>query len=115
MKQYLLSMYQPDGGPPPPDQLARIMADVGTIRDEMQAAGAWVFSQGLFPPDTATVVRMRDGEALVTDGPYVEGKEHLGGITVIESPDLDAALAWGTKLAGATGLPVEVWPFQGRA
>ncbi len=114
MTQYLLSIYQPDGDPPPEAVLSRIMADVDALQDEMRAAHAWVFSAGLFPPTTATVLRVRDGDDVTTDGPYVEGKEHLGGITIVEAPDLDAALAWGHKLAAATTLPVEVRPFQGR-
>lgn len=115
MKQYLLSVYQPDGDPPAAVKLDEIMRDVTAVRDEMQAAGAWVFSDGLFPASTATVVRERDGEFLVTDGPYVEGKEHLGGITIVKAPDLDAALEWGRKTARATTLPIEVRPFQGEA
>jgi hypothetical protein len=110
MRQYLLSVYQPDGGPPSPEFLAPIMADLGALADEMRAAGAWVFSAGLHPPSTATVVRDRDGEALLTDGPFTEGKEHLGGFTVINAPDLDAALAWAARMARASTLPVEVRP-----
>jgi hypothetical protein len=115
MKQYLLSVYQPDGAPPDSVNLDEIMRDLSALRDEMLAAGAWVFSAGLFPPSTATVVRPRDGEFLVTDGPYVEGKEHLGGVTIVKAPDLDAALEWGRKTARATTLPIEVRPFQGEA
>ncbi len=66
----------------------------------------------LHPPSTATVVRVRDGAVLMTDGPYTEGKEHIGGFWIITAPDLDAALAWGRRLAGATTLPIEVRPFQ---
>jgi hypothetical protein len=110
MRQYLLSIYQPDGDPPSPEFLAPIMADLGALAEEMRAAGAWVFSVGLHPASTATVVRDRDGEALLTDGPFTEGKEHLGGFTVINAPDLDAALAWGAKMARASTLPVEVRP-----
>jgi hypothetical protein len=113
MKQYLLSVYQPDGEPPAPVELEAIMRDLNALRTEMQAAGAWVFSNGLFPPSTATVVRDRDGEFLITDDLYVEGKEHLGGITIVKAPDLDAALEWGRKTARATTLPIEVRPFQG--
>jgi hypothetical protein len=113
MKQYLLSVYQPDGEPPASVKLEEIMRDVAALRDEMEAAGAWVFSNGLFPPSTATVVRRQDGDFLITDGPYVEGKEHLGGITIVRAPDLDAALEWGRKTATATTLPIEVRPFQG--
>ncbi|MDP9372310.1 MAG: YciI family protein [Chloroflexota bacterium] len=113
MKQYLLSIYQPDGPPPPPDVLERVMRDVDALDRELKAAGAWVFAGGLHPPGTATVVRLQGGDVLMTDGPFAEGKEHLGGFTVIRAPDLDAALAWGRKLAEATTLPVEVRPFQG--
>jgi hypothetical protein len=111
MKQYLLSVYQPDGDPPPPDVLGPIMTELATLNDELKAAGAWVFAVGLHPPSTATVVRHRDGEMLLTDGPFTEGKEHLGGFTVINVPDLDAALAWATRLAGIVApLAVEVRP-----
>lgn len=113
MKQYLLTIYQPDGDPPPPEDLQPIMRDVDAVKGEMQGAGVWVFDAGLHPPDTATVVRMQDGELLTTDGPYLEGKEHVGGFTIIEAPDLDAALEWGRKLARAATLPIEVRPFQG--
>jgi hypothetical protein len=111
MTQYLLSVYQPDGEPPAGVDLQKIMADVDAVDAEMKAAGVWVFAGGLFPPSTATVIR--DGGALMTDGPYTEGKEHLGGFTIIDVPDLDAALAWGRKLGTATGLPLEVRPFAG--
>lgn len=111
-KQYLLSIYQPDGPPPPPAALDRIMRDVADLNAEMKAAGAWVFSGGLFPPSTATVVRAKDGDVLVTDGPFTEGKEHLGGFVIVRAPDLDAALEWARKTARATTLPIEVRPFQ---
>jgi hypothetical protein len=112
MPQYLLSVYQPDGPPPPAETLDRIMADLDALNQEMRAAGAWVFSGGLHPPSTATVVRVQSGEALVTDGPFAEGKEHIGGFTIVRAPDLDAALEWGRRLAAATTLPIEVRPFQ---
>jgi hypothetical protein len=119
MKQYLLSIYQPDA-PPPPDVMARmdqIMADVNALVEETRAAGAWVFNGGLHPPSTATVVRLKQGEVLITDGPYTEGKEHIGGFLIVKAPDLDAALVWGRKLAGVLGdgvdsLPIEVRPFR---
>ena len=119
MKQYLLSIYQPDA-PPPPEVMARmdqIMANVRALVDETRAAGAWVFNGGLHAPSTATVVRLNQGEVLVTDGPYVEGKEHIGGFLIVKAPDLDAALAWGRKLAtvlgdGTNSLPIEVRPFH---
>ena len=113
MTMYLLSIYQPDGDPPPPDVLARVMADIDVINRELRATGSWVFAGGLHPPTTATVVRVRDGDVLMTDGPFAEGKEHIGGFTIIKAPDLDAALEWGRRLAKATTLPIEVRPFQG--
>ncbi len=119
MKQYLLSIYQPDGAPPPPEALEPVMRAVDALNEEMKAAGVWVFSGGLHPPSTATVVRLHDGEVLVTDGPYAEGKEHVGGFTIVRAPDLDAALEWAGKLARAltlaqrAGLAIEVRPFQG--
>lgn len=112
MTRYLLSVYQPDGPPAPEVDLERVMADLDALNEEMKAAGAWVFAAGLHPPGTATVLRQQDGDLLTTDGPYVEGKEHLGGFTVVSAPDLDEALGWGRRLAEATGLPVEVRPFQ---
>lgn len=111
MKQYLLSIYQPDGEPPSDVDLAQIDRDLTALNAEMKAAGAWVFANGLHPASTATVVRLQDGDTLTTDGPYLEGKEHLGGFSVVNAPDLDAALGWGRKLARATTLPIEVRPF----
>ena len=118
MTQYLLSVYQPDGPTPEPEVLAAIARDLEALDAELKAAGAWLFSGGLHPPSTATVVRLKDGDVLTTDGPFAEGKEHLGGFTVITAPDLDAALAWGRKMAraitpdGRDGLAIEVRPFQ---
>jgi hypothetical protein len=74
MTQYLLSIYQPDGDPPPSVDLDQIRRDIAALDDELKAAGAWVFSDGMFPPSTATVVRVQDGDVLMTDGPYVEGE-----------------------------------------
>jgi hypothetical protein len=113
MKQYLLSVYQPDGGPPPADVLADIDRDLQALDQELRSAGAWVFSGGLHPPSTATVVHPRQEGMPMTDGPYVEGKEHIGGLIVIRASDLDEALEWGRKFASATTLPIEVRPFQG--
>ena len=112
MKNYLLSVYQPDGPIPAPEVLDPIIKAVGELNVEMKAAGAWVFDGGLFPPDTATVVRAKDGEVGMTDGPFVEGKEHLGGFTIVDVADLDEALAWGGRLSVATTLPIEVRPFR---
>ena len=112
MKQYLLSVYQPDGDPPAPEVLEAIMRDLDALNRELKAAGAWVFAGGLHAPSTATVVRPKDGDVLITDGPFAEGKEHIGGVTIIKAPDLDSALEWGRKAARATTLPIEVRPFQ---
>ena len=115
MKQYLLSVYQPEGDPPPPAVLEPIMRDVDALVRELKAAGAWVFNGGLHAPSTATVVQLRDGEVLMTDGPFAEGKEYIGGICIVKAPDLDAALEWGRKVARATTLPIEVRPFVDEA
>lgn len=114
MKQYLLSVYQPDGDPPP-GLLEKVMPHVNAWEQELKAAGAWVFTAGLHPASTATVVRLEDGEVLITDGPFAEGKEHIGGFTIIKAPDLDSALEWSRKLTRATTLPIEVRPLQGEA
>jgi hypothetical protein len=115
MAQYLLSVFQPDGPIPASEVLEKITKDLDALNQELRAAGAWVFAGGLHPPSTATVVRPQEGEVLITDGPFAEGKEHLGGFTIIDAPDLDAALEWGRKLARATTLPIEVRPFQDEA
>ena len=108
MTRYLLSVYQPYGEGAAPENLDQIMRDVAALTEQMQTAGVWVFAGGLHPPSTATVVR----DDLVTDGPFIEAKEHLGGFTVIDAPDLDAALAWARRASRATTLPIEVRPFQ---
>jgi hypothetical protein len=113
MTQYLLSIYQPDGPPPPDLDLTAIMRNVHALQEDMKSAGAWVFSGGLHPASTATVVRIEDGQPLLTDGPFTEGKEHLGGFTIVKAPDLDGALEWARKLARVlTPLPIEVRPFH---
>jgi len=112
MKHYLLSICYPAGSTqPPPDVLKRIMTDVGAVQKEMQAAGVWLFSGGLHPPSSATVLRHQDGEIVITDGPFIESKEQIGGFTILKAPDLDAAIAWARKLARAVTVPVEVRPF----
>ncbi|HEV7977518.1 YciI family protein [Amycolatopsis sp.] len=112
MTQYLLSIYQPDGPAPSPEFLEPIMRDLKVFQRELRATGAWVFSGGLHEPSTATVVLAKNDEVLMTDGPFTEGKEHLGGFTIIDVADLDTALKWGRQLAAATTLPVEVRPFH---
>jgi hypothetical protein len=113
MKAYVLNIVQPDGPPPPPEVMAGIMREVEAVLRETKETGAWVFNGALAPAASSTVVRYRDGAALMTDGPFVEGKEHIGGFLVLRAADLDAALGWAKKLARATTLPIEVRPFHG--
>jgi hypothetical protein len=115
MKQYLLSVYHPEDWIPEPEVGEKIMADVDALNTELQQAGAWVFAGGLHPSSTATVVRVDGGDILITDGPFAEGKEHVGGFWVIQAPDLDAALDWGRKATRACAVPIEVRPFQEEA
>ncbi|MFJ7018703.1 YciI family protein [Streptomyces sp. NPDC101117] len=112
MKYYLLNVMQPVGEPPAPEVLAEIGKKLDALNRDLREAGAWVFAGGLHGPESSTVLRPRDGDVLVTDGPYAEGKEMLGGISLIKAPDLDAALEWGRRLALATTLPIEVRPFE---
>jgi len=113
MSQYLLTVVEPSTGPvPDPAAMEQIMKDVDAVDRGMRDAGVWVFAGGLYPPDTATVLRPSDGDVLTTDGPFAEGKEQVGGFSIIDVDDLDAALDWGRQLARATTLPVEVRPFR---
>ena len=114
MARYLLSAYSVEGEvrePMTDEQMQKSWKEISTLEWEMKSGGAWVFSGRLHGPDTATVVRMSDGNLLTTDGPFAESKEHLGGFYIIEAGDLDAALAWASKVTKAIGAPVEVWPF----
>jgi hypothetical protein len=115
MKQYLLSVYHPEDSIPEPEVAAKIMADVDALNTELQQAGAWVFAGGLYPSSTATVVRVEGDDILVTDGPFAEGKEHIGGFWVIRAADLDSALEWGRKATRACAVPIEVRPLQEEA
>ncbi len=115
MKQYLLSVYHPEDGNPSPEAMAAVFRDVDALNAELQTAGAWVFGGGLHPSSTATVVRAEGDDVLITDGPFAEGKEHVGGFWVIRAADLDAALAWARKATRACAVPVEVRPFQEEA
>ena len=112
MTQYMLTVVQPTGGQPP-DNLGEIMANVAELNAEMQSAGAWVFAAGLHPPHTATTLRPTENDVLLTDGPFAEGKEHIGGFTIVRADDLDGALAWGRRMAQTIGLPIEVRPIAG--
>ena len=115
MPQYLISVwhdetYEPDFSAP---EAQRRVAEVGAFNEDLMTAGAWVFAAGLHPASSATVVRSSGGQVSMTDGPYAETKEQMGGFWVIEAPDLDAALAWAGKAAAASEGPVEVRPAQG--
>jgi hypothetical protein len=111
--QYLLSVHSVEGDTPPTDeQIQKMYADVEVFNKEIQASGAFVFAGGLHPSDTATVVRAGDGNVQVTDGPFAETKEQLGGFWVVEAPDLDAALAIAANGSAACKSPVEVRPFM---
>jgi hypothetical protein len=113
MKQYLLSVAMVDGAPPRSAADTQQAYDqVSRLNVELQAAGAWVFAGGLQPASSATVVRTDGTEVLMTDGPFTESKEHIGGVWIIEASDLDAAVAWAVKATRACGEPVEVRPFQ---
>jgi hypothetical protein len=113
MKQYLLSVHSVEGAPAPSnEEMQTAFAQVDKVNAELQSAGAWVFGGGLLPPDSATVVRVDSGATTVTDGPFAETKEQLGGFWVIRCADLDQALAWAEKCAQACMNPVEVRPFQ---
>jgi hypothetical protein len=114
MSQYLLSVHSVEGevgDPMTAEEMRQFMERVGVLEEEMKSAGAWVFGGRLHEPDTATVVRMSDGEVLTTDGPFAESREHLGGFYIIEAEDLDAALAWASKVTAAVTKPIEVRPF----
>jgi hypothetical protein len=113
MRQYMLSVHSVEGTPlPPPEAIQKAFRDTAAFNDELRSAGAWVFAGGLHPPSTASVVRVQDGDMLITDGPFAEGKEHIGGFWVIKAGDLDAALEWAARATRACAAPVEVRPFQ---
>lgn len=116
MSHYLLSVHTSTGGevdqePMPPEVMQQFMERVVALEAEMEATGTFVFSGRLADPDAATVVRSNDGEMMMTDGPFVESKEHIAGFYVIEADDLDAALAWADKVTSCIGAPIEVRPF----
>jgi hypothetical protein len=112
MRQYLLSVHHGAEVPLSPQEMEQSYKDCDALNDELVATGAWVFTGGLHPAETATVVRIADGEVVTTDGPYAETKEHLGGFWIIKAADLDEALRWAAKATKACALPVEVRPFQ---
>jgi len=118
MKQYMLSVHHDpvaEAAAPAltPAEMRAMYEGVAAFNEEAQAADAMVFACGLLPPDTSTMVRTEGGEMLLTDGPFAETKEYLGGFWIIKCKDLDAALEWARKAADALqGGPVEVRPLQ---
>ena len=113
MTIYMLSVHHsPDAPPPPPEEMQKAFKQVDEFNAEVKAAGAWVFAGGLEAPEIATVVSAKDSDVVITDGPFAETKEQLGGFWVISAPDLDAALDWAKKGSAACMGPVEVRPFQ---
>jgi hypothetical protein len=116
MNQYMLSVHMVEGAEMPSgEELEKAFAAVDAFNAKVQDQGAWVFGGGLHPAETATVVQVKDGEVLLTDGPFAESKEQIGGFWVIKAADLDAALEWAKEATVACGAPVEVRPFQDEA
>jgi hypothetical protein len=115
MPKYMLAVHSVEGDAPDQmteEEMQHSWKQVQILEEDMRAAGAWVFGGALHGPDTATVVRPSGGDVLTTDGPFAESKEHLGGFYLIEAPDLDAALAWASKVTAAIKKPIEVRPFR---
>jgi hypothetical protein len=114
MALYLMSVHgtQTEDTRPSPEVMRQMFADVDAFNTDLKASHNWVFGAGLEPPGTATVVSVKDGETITTDGPYAETKEQLGGFWVIKAPDLDRALELGARASVACQWPVEVRPIQ---
>ncbi len=112
MTQYLLAVQLDESVPETEEETQAQMARTGRVVDDMKAAGVWVFAGGLKPSHASTVVRPGGGTTTITDGPFAETKEQLGGFWVIRCADLDQALAWAGKCATACGQPIEVRPFD---
>jgi hypothetical protein len=113
MTQYLVAIHHPDGYDPSVAEDEAMSRDIDALNDEMKAAGVRIFVGGLRPASSARSLRAQaNGEVFVTDGPYLETKEHVGGFWVLEAADPDEALAWGRKAAVACRAPVEVRPFH---
>jgi hypothetical protein len=113
MSQYLMSVWHDDDYDVDfsSDEAQRVFAQVDAFNKELTGAGGWVFGGGLHPASSATVLRAApDGGVSMTDGPYAETKEQMGGFWVIEAADLDAALEWAAKASAACERPIEVRP-----
>ena len=114
MTQYMLSVIHAEEGPDWVGEvdMQEVFEKVDAFNKGLMSNGSWVFGGGLEPPSSATVVDATGKDTLVTDGPYAETKEQLGGFWVVEAPDLDAALEIGKKASAACLGAVEVRPFQ---
>jgi hypothetical protein len=116
MNQYLLSTYAVEGevpgAPQTPEEMQTFMSRVAALEADMEATGTFVFGGALHGPDASTVVRKGDRDPVMTDGPFVESKEHVAGFYIINADDLDAALAWAGKVVDAINHPIEVRPFR---
>lgn len=116
MTQYLISVWHDDEYDvdfSSPD-MQRRHAQVSALNDEMVRTGTWVFGGGLMPASSATTVAFAGGgDVSMTDGPYAESKEQMGGFWVIEAPDFDVALDWARRCALACEEKLELRPFQG--
>jgi hypothetical protein len=108
--RYVLTIYGDASADFTPEQGAQMMAAYNAFTEEVKAAGAFVGGEGLQPTATATTVRVRDGEPLLTDGPFAETREQLGGYYLLECADLDEAVRWAAKIPGAASGCVEVRP-----
>ncbi len=114
MTLYMLSVHSREDAAPEPmtdEEMRQSIEQIGMLESDLKSTGAWVFSGRLHEPDTATVVRVSDGKVLTTDGPFAESREHLGGFYIIEAEDLDAALAWASRVTAVIKTPIEVRPF----
>jgi hypothetical protein len=113
MTQYLVAIYRPEMYDPSVSEDEAMDREIDALNEEMKAAGVRVFVGGLQPESTARSLRLQPaGKVLITDGPYAETKEHIGGFWVLEASDLDEALTWGRKAAVACRASVEVRPFH---
>jgi hypothetical protein len=113
MPQYLIAVVgEPDYETMPPEDLQQIMTDVDAVVSDARSAGVFVFGGGLHGSEATTVVDASSGTPVVTDGPYAETKEVMGGFSILDLPDLDAALAWAARFSAACRCPQEVRPFM---
>ena len=107
--RYLVSVIDEDAGLATPTE----MAGIDVLNERLQAEDHWIFAGGLASPSTATVIDNRNGETIVTDGPFLESKEYLAGLWIIDAPDLDLALKLAAEGSRSCNRKVEVRPFLG--